>query len=80
MAPCTQAYANMTGVHVGWCLWESSPPDLERELRSADWAVIADQPKRFHSTDRISAWTPLHLETLVSQQTHLSVLSTSWKF
>lgn len=45
MAPRTQTYANMTGVSVGWCLWESVPPGLEQELLFADCAVIPDQSK-----------------------------------
>lgn len=45
MAARTQTYANMTGVSVGWSLWESLPPGLEQELLFADCAVIPDQSK-----------------------------------
>lgn len=45
MDPCTQTYANMTGVNVGQRLWGSFPPGLEQELPSAHWAVIPNQPK-----------------------------------
>lgn len=45
MAPRTQTYANLTGVSVGWCLWERLSPGLEQELQSADCAVIPDQSK-----------------------------------